>query len=113
MNLTYTSQGLVSNLTLAADVLEGWITYSLSIDEAISQGLLWKTDSLEGAITAAPPSQLSPPAFYVGSFAIPEGIPDLPQDTYIYFPGWRKVSVNMVPGYEKKINYAFYIVVIN
>ncbi|XP_067106534.1 beta-galactosidase [Osmerus mordax] len=86
-------KGLVSNLTLEADVLEGWITYSLSIDEAISQGLLWKTDSFEGAITAAPPSHLSTPAFYVGSFAIPEGIPDLPQDTYIYFPGWRKGQV--------------------
>ncbi|XP_069862600.1 beta-galactosidase [Dipodomys merriami] len=33
------------------------------------------------------------PAFYVGNFSIPRGIPDLPQDTYIQFPGWTKGQV--------------------
>ncbi|TRY77724.1 hypothetical protein DNTS_029103, partial [Danionella cerebrum] len=32
--------GLVSNLTLGADVLENWMVYSLSIDEAVCQGLV-------------------------------------------------------------------------
>lgn len=31
------------------------------------------------------------PAFYVGNFSIPSGISDLPQDTFIRFPGWTKV----------------------
>ncbi|XP_048204582.1 beta-galactosidase [Perognathus longimembris pacificus] len=33
------------------------------------------------------------PAFYVGNFSIPQGIPALPQDTYIQFPGWTKGQV--------------------
>lgn len=35
------------------------------------------------------------PAFYMGNFSIPSGIPDLPQDTFIQFPGWTKVRVFM------------------
>lgn len=35
------------------------------------------------------------PTFYVGNFTIPSGIADLPQDTFIQFPGWTKVSVFM------------------
>ena len=64
--------------------------YSLRIDEAVSQGLLGETKS---APTDPPqPAALSPPAFYRGSFVIPDGIPDLPQDTYIILPKWRKAS---------------------
>ncbi|KAM7009766.1 beta-galactosidase [Tautogolabrus adspersus] len=82
-------KGLVSNLTLGADTLLGWTMYSLSIDEAVSQGLLGETKP-----TAPPaPAALSLPAFYGGSFIIPDGIPDLPQDTYIKLPQWRKGQV--------------------
>ncbi|KAM3864817.1 beta-galactosidase [Diretmus argenteus] len=84
-------KGLVSNLTLGKDLLTGWTVYSLSIDEAIGQGIF---EEMEPAATDAPQSAtLSPPAFYRGSFIIPDGIPDLPQDTYIKFPNWRKGQV--------------------
>ncbi|XP_036394746.1 beta-galactosidase [Megalops cyprinoides] len=82
-------KGLVSNLTLGSEVLRDWVVYSLAIDEAVSKGLLHEDASLE----AAPPSHLSTPTFYAGSFSIPDGIPDLPQDTYIQFPGWGKGQV--------------------
>ncbi|KAA0722046.1 Beta-galactosidase [Triplophysa tibetana] len=88
--------GLVFNLTLGSDVLANWTVYSLSIDEAVSQGLLLASSSSSSApsgFTAVPPPALSPPAFYSGSFNIPHGIPDLPQDTYIQFPNWRKGQV--------------------
>ncbi|KAF7666248.1 hypothetical protein LDENG_00112860 [Lucifuga dentata] len=84
-------KGLVSNLTLGTDPLTDWTMYSLSIDEAVNQGLLEETE-----VTMADPPQpasLSPPAFYKGSFIIPDGIPDLPQDTYIKLPNWRKGQV--------------------
>lgn len=81
----------MSNLTLGKDTLNGWTMYSLRIDEAVSQGLLGETKS---APTDPPqPAALSPPAFYRGSFVIPDGIPDLPQDTYIILPKWRKGQV--------------------
>lgn len=83
----FTTQGLVSNLTLGANTLDNWIMYSLSIDEAISQGLLGETKPRE----APQPATLSLPTFYKGTFIIPDGIPDLPQDTYIKLPKWRKV----------------------
>uniref|UniRef100_UPI0037E95EA7 beta-galactosidase n=1 Tax=Semicossyphus pulcher TaxID=241346 RepID=UPI0037E95EA7 len=82
-------KGLVSNLTLGADTLLDWIMYSLSIDEAVSQGLLGETKPTDPPPLAA----LSLPAFYKGSFIIPDGIPDLPQDTYIKLPQWRKGQV--------------------
>ncbi|TKS68271.1 Beta-galactosidase [Collichthys lucidus] len=70
-------KGLVSNLTLGANTLDNWIMYSLSIDEAISQGLLGETKPRD----APQPATLSLPTFYEGTFIIPDGIPDLPQDT--------------------------------
>ena len=63
--------------------------YSLSIDEAIKQGLIEDKEPPRSA--PPPPAALSLPAFYRGSFVIPDGIPDLPQDTYIKLPKWRKV----------------------
>uniref|UniRef100_A0A3B4Y0I0 Beta-galactosidase n=1 Tax=Seriola lalandi dorsalis TaxID=1841481 RepID=A0A3B4Y0I0_SERLL len=84
-------KGLVSNLTLGRDTLTGWTMYSLSIDEAVSQGLLREKESTP---TDPPqPAALSLPAFYEGSFIIPDGIPDLPQDTYIKLPKWRKGQI--------------------
>uniref|UniRef100_A0A3Q2ZBX0 Beta-galactosidase n=1 Tax=Kryptolebias marmoratus TaxID=37003 RepID=A0A3Q2ZBX0_KRYMA len=84
-------KGLVTNLTLGAVPLSGWTMYSLSIDEAISQGLLGRS----GHTGTEPPqpAALSLPAFYVGSFIIPDGIPDLPQDTYIKLPNWTKGQI--------------------
>lgn len=84
----FLSQGLVSNMTLGANTLTGWTMYSLSIDKAVSQGILWER---ERTSTDPPhPAPLSPPVFYWGTFSIPDGIPDLPQDTYIKLPKWRK-----------------------
>lgn len=82
------SQGLVTNLTLGEYVLTDWTMYSLSIDEAINQGIIDE----DGAAPEDPPqpAALSLPTFYRGSFIIPDGIPDLPQDTYIKLPSWRK-----------------------
>ncbi|KAM9314340.1 beta-galactosidase [Pholidichthys leucotaenia] len=83
-------KGLVSNLTLGKDTLMGWTMYSLSIDEAVRQDLL----GVEEPTTAPPPpGALSLPAFYQGSFIIPDGIPDLPQDTYIKLPNWKKGQI--------------------
>ncbi|CAJ1052352.1 beta-galactosidase [Xyrichtys novacula] len=83
-------KGLVSNLSLGANTLQGWTMYSLDIDEAVSQGLLGET---KPTAPPPPPTALSLPAFYGGSFIIPDGIPDLPQDTYIKLPKWRKGQV--------------------
>uniref|UniRef100_A0A672LE05 Beta-galactosidase n=1 Tax=Sinocyclocheilus grahami TaxID=75366 RepID=A0A672LE05_SINGR len=52
-----------------------------------------KLKSFSLAFTTSSPPALSPPTFYAGSFIIPNGIPDLPQDTYIQFPNWRKGQV--------------------
>lgn len=82
-------KGLVSNLTLGKDPLSSWTMFSLSIDEAVSQGLLGETKATEPPRPAA----LSLPTFYEGNFIIPDGIPDLPQDTYIKLPQWRKGQV--------------------
>nr|XP_020457795.1 beta-galactosidase [Monopterus albus] len=84
-------KGLVSNLTLGKDTLTGWTMYSLNIDEAVKQGLLGDRE----ATPADPPQPVafSSPAFYSGSFIIPDGIPDLPQDTYIKLPKWKKGQV--------------------
>ena len=76
----------MSNLTLGKDTLTGWTIYSLSIDEAVSQGLLNETKPTD----PPQPAALSLPAFYEGRFIIPDGIPDLPQDTFIKLPKWRK-----------------------
>lgn len=76
----------MTNLTLGSDTLSGWTMFSLSVDEAVSQGLLVETEVTE----ASQPSAFSLPTFYQGSFVIPDGIPDLPQDTYIKLSKWRK-----------------------
>lgn len=92
-------QGLVSNLTLGAEVLSNWTVFSLSIDEVVKEGLLWdmvsEQDS-ESTHTAAPPTSLSLPTFYGGTLEIPDHIPDLPQDTYIQFSNWSKVCVCLI-----------------
>ncbi|KAM4584294.1 beta-galactosidase isoform 2-T2 [Odontesthes bonariensis] len=84
-------KGLVSNLTLGGRPLTGWTMYRLGIDDAVSQGLLG--DNPPTRKDAPQPAVLSPPAFYGGSFTIPDGIPDLPQDTYVKLPNWRKGQI--------------------
>lgn len=76
----------MTNLTLGSDTLSGWTMFSLNVDEAVSQGLLVETKVTE----ASQPTAFSLPTFYQGSFVIPDGIPDLPQDTYIKLSKWRK-----------------------
>lgn len=39
------------------------------------------------------PLSYETPTFYTGRLLIPGGIPDLPQDTYVNFPGWTKVQI--------------------
>ncbi|XP_078054799.1 beta-galactosidase-like [Mustelus asterias] len=80
-------KGLITNLTLASNILTNWIIYSLNIDEAVAGGYLNNTQRL------APSAEVNVPAFYLGAFKIPNGIPDLPQDTYLKFPGWSKGQV--------------------
>lgn len=82
-------KGLVSNMTLGADVLTGWTMYSLNIDLAVTQGLLGRSVSSDPPLSAKP----SLPTFYGGSFVIPDGIPDLPQDTYVKLPNWTKGQI--------------------
>ncbi|XP_054896968.1 beta-galactosidase [Poeciliopsis prolifica] len=84
-------KGLVSNLYLGKKNLTGWTMYSLSIDEAVSQGLLGEQPPTQR--DPDQPATLSLPAFYNGSFIIPDGIPDLPQDTYVKLPGWKKGQI--------------------
>nr|XP_028605955.1 beta-galactosidase isoform X2 [Podarcis muralis] len=79
-------KGLVSNLTLGNETLADWEIYPLDIDTAVSQGLKNKRSGGNG-------SSNEEPSFYTGSFSIPSGIPDLPQDTYIAFPGWTKGQI--------------------
>lgn len=86
LSLAFTVQGLVSNLTLGKNILQDWTMYSLSIDQTLSQGLLRPTKTKE----APQPPNTSVPTFYEGNFIIPDGIPDLPQDTYIRLPNWTK-----------------------
>lgn len=84
-------KGLVSNLTLGNEPLTGWTMYSLSIDDAVTQGLLGEKEPKlrDPSLSAG----LSPAAFYGGSFIIPDDIPDLPQDTYVKLPDWKKGQI--------------------
>ncbi|XP_043920855.1 beta-galactosidase-like [Protopterus annectens] len=83
-------KGLVTNLTLGEDLLTGWTMYPLRIDDAVGQGLKEKSHK---SFLSSTSSTFSAPAFYIGSFDIPSGIPDLPQDTFINFPGWTKGQI--------------------
>ncbi|XP_053323139.1 beta-galactosidase [Spea bombifrons] len=79
-------KGLLTNLTLNGDILANWTMYPLDIDSAIIGELLSKASALKT-------DNIPSPAFYKGSLAIPEGIPDLPQDTFIKFTGWTKGQI--------------------
>ncbi|NWI60917.1 BGAL galactosidase, partial [Calyptomena viridis] len=84
-------KGLVSNLTLAQDVLVGWEIYPLDIDGAVNYGIVRLLDQPERSV--GNPLTYEVPTFYTGTLSIPGGIPDLPQDTYVNFPGWTKGQI--------------------
>uniref|UniRef100_A0A8D0L6X9 Beta-galactosidase n=1 Tax=Sphenodon punctatus TaxID=8508 RepID=A0A8D0L6X9_SPHPU len=83
-------KGLVSNLTLGQDILTDWEMYPLDIESAVGSGL---TSNDELKDPTCNPSNCTGPAFYICKLSIPSGIPDLPQDTYIKFPGWTKGQI--------------------
>uniref|UniRef100_A0A8C0H1M1 Galactosidase beta 1 n=1 Tax=Chelonoidis abingdonii TaxID=106734 RepID=A0A8C0H1M1_CHEAB len=84
-------KGLVSNLSLGQVTLIDWEIYPLDIDSVVGHGLNSKGG--ESKTSGGNPSRYAAPAFYTGRFSIPSGIPDLPQDTYIKFPGWTKGQI--------------------
>ncbi|XP_030407078.1 beta-galactosidase [Gopherus evgoodei] len=84
-------KGLVSNLSLGQVTLIDWEIYPLDIDGVVGHGLNSKGG--ESKTSGGNPSRYAAPAFYTGRFSIPSGIPDLPQDTYIKFPGWTKGQI--------------------
>ncbi|XP_066207042.1 beta-galactosidase [Saccopteryx leptura] len=88
-------KGLISNLTLNSSVLTDWTIFPLDIEDAVRHLEGWHGDdrSCRGEACAHSPSNYTLPTFYVGNFSIPTGIPDLPQDTFIQFPGWTKGQV--------------------
>ncbi|NP_001015958.1 beta-galactosidase precursor [Xenopus tropicalis] len=79
-------KGLLTNVTLNGELLVNWTMYPLDIDSAVNGGLL-------STIHIPYASAFSAPMFYKGSLIIPTGIPDLPQDTFIQFPGWTKGQI--------------------
>ncbi|KFQ21958.1 Beta-galactosidase, partial [Merops nubicus] len=84
-------KGLVSNLTLGEDILVEWEIYPLDIDGAVKHGINGYLEEPERSVDN--PLGYEAPAFYIGTLSIPEGIPDLPQDTYVSFPGWTKGQI--------------------
>ncbi|XP_060036476.1 beta-galactosidase isoform X2 [Erinaceus europaeus] len=89
-------KGLVSNLTLGSDILVNWMIFPLDTENAIQRHLGgWDNHKGDSCyhISAHSSSNYTLPTFYSGNFSIPSGIPDLPQDTFIHFPGWTKGQV--------------------
>ena len=92
-HLSVILQGLVSNLTLDSEILTNWEIFPLDMEDAVRSHLgTWDGRDSGYHIKAraqSPPTYILP-TFYVGNFTIPSGISDLPQDTFIQFPGWTK-----------------------
>ncbi|CAK6435724.1 unnamed protein product, partial [Pipistrellus nathusii] len=87
-------KGLISNLTLNSSNLTDWAIFPLDIEKAVCHMGGWHgSDRSHRSEAHAHSSNYTLPAFYVGNFSIPSGIPDLPQDTFIQFPGWTKGQV--------------------
>ncbi|XP_030827776.1 beta-galactosidase [Camarhynchus parvulus] len=84
-------KGLVSNLTLAQDILVGWEIYPLDIDGAVNYDIIYPLPNQKTSAVKALSYEV--PTFYTGTLSIPGGIPDLPQDTYVNFPGWTKGQI--------------------
>lgn len=89
-------QGLISNMTLNSTVLTNWTVFPLDTDAMVRSHLGgWEAsdEGHRGGQSTFNSSTFILPTFYVGNFSIPSGIPDLPQDTFIQFPGWAKGQV--------------------
>nr|XP_020030759.1 beta-galactosidase isoform X2 [Castor canadensis] len=89
-------KGLVSNLTLGSNILTNWTIFPLNTEDAVRSHLgAWRDHGADhhGEDSATCTSYYTLPAFYVGNFSIPQGIPDLPQDTFIQFPTFTKGQV--------------------
>ncbi|KFP87948.1 Beta-galactosidase, partial [Acanthisitta chloris] len=84
-------KGLISNLTLDEDTLVEWEIYPLDIDGAVNYGINGHLNQPKTSV--GNPLSYELPAFYTGSLLIPGEIPDLPQDTYVNFPGWTKGQI--------------------
>uniref|UniRef100_A0A8C0IGI1 Beta-galactosidase n=1 Tax=Bubo bubo TaxID=30461 RepID=A0A8C0IGI1_BUBBB len=84
-------KGLVSNLTLDQDTLVEWEIYPLDVDGAVNHDINGHLDRPERCVDN--PQSYEAPTFYTGRLSIPGGIPDLPQDTYVKFPGWTKGQI--------------------
>ncbi|XP_025946071.1 beta-galactosidase isoform X5 [Apteryx rowi] len=87
-------KGLVSNLTLGQDILVEWEIYPLDIDGAVNHDINGQPEQLQRSV--GNPSNYEGPTFYTGRLSVPGGIPDLPQDTYVKFPGWTKVEIPLL-----------------
>lgn len=83
-------------MTLNDTILTNWTIFPLDA-EAVALGHLevWETSDEDRYDRGLCLSNFTLPTFYVGNFSIPSGIPDLPQDTFIQFPGWVKVCIFM------------------
>nr|KAF6474217.1 galactosidase beta 1 [Rousettus aegyptiacus] len=88
-------KGLTSNLTLNSSILTNWMIFPLDTETGVYHLGDWHgNDSrCHDKAYAHSSSNYTLPAFYVGNFSIPSEIPDLPQDTFIKFPGWTKGQV--------------------
>lgn len=89
-------KGLVANLTLNYSTLMDWTIFPLDTEEAVRNHLGGCDDRDSNLFLRSPAHHSSAymlPTFYVGNFSIPTGIPDLPQDTFMLFPGWTKGQV--------------------
>lgn len=89
-------KGLISNLTLGSSILTDWQIFPMDTEDAVRRYLgAWHGYGGKGHHEAHThsPSEYTLPAFYVANFSIPSEIPDLPQDTFIQFPGWTKGQV--------------------
>ncbi|XP_006890724.1 PREDICTED: beta-galactosidase [Elephantulus edwardii] len=92
-------KGLISNVTLHNRVLTDWLIFPLNTEDAVRSHLGGRSDHgnrccrKSGDKRPHSPLNFTLPAFHVGNFSIPTDIPDLPQDTFIQFPGWTKGQV--------------------
>ncbi|KFV92375.1 Beta-galactosidase, partial [Eurypyga helias] len=84
-------KGLVSNLTLDQEILVQWEIYPLDIDGAVKRDINGHSDRSKSSV--GNPLSYEAPTFYTGQLSVPGGIPDLPQDTYVKFPGWTKGQI--------------------
>lgn len=85
-------KGLISNLTLGSCILTNWTIFPLDTERAVSS-LQGHWGGRQKDASACSSGNYTLPAFYSGNFSIPSGIPSLPQDTFIKFPGWTKGQV--------------------